>query len=325
MTLYLLKGGEQVSLPTRPLVVRVQSPTGAVAHRLRAAVPPNAPPPVALERYGMLVLPRLTGPTTAQLIPAPGLDLFPPQTVLNVLVGPDGGDPNADYAQLTVDVSGLPVADLVTFVPAGASVQVQALGRPKDPDLPPHAELARDVTRELLGRPTVARDEAVDLVIGVDCSPSMRSYAVDGSLEATLEVFAGVASVLDPDAEVEGVLIGRQAMRLRSEAIDTFARSTAEAVRRQPLVTGFRSAALGAPASGSLGYLLTDAVPADFTGGAGSPHLVILGARGEVSSAMPSTAVPVGASVGVPRWDRHQMRVIVASLLGPYTRRGGSR
>ena len=325
MTLYLLKGGEQVSLPTRPLVIRVQSPTGAVSHRLRAAVPPGAPAPVALERYGMLVLPRLSGPTTAQLIPAPGLDLFPPQSVLNVLVGPDGGDPNADYAQLTVDVSGLPVADLVTFVPAGPSIQVQALGRPKDPDLPPHAELARDVTRELLGRPTVSRDDAVDLVIGVDCSPSMRSYTGDGSLEATLEVFAGVASVLDPDAEVEGVLVGRQSMRLRPEAIDTFARSTTEAVGRQPLITGLRSATLGSPAAGALTYLVTDAVPADFVAGPDRPHLVILGARGEVGPGLSGTAVPIAATTSVPRWDRHQMRVVVASLLGPYTRRGGPR
>ncbi len=324
MTLYLLNGGESVPLPTRPIVVRVQSGGGPVGHRLVAAVPEGAPAPVALERHGMLVLPRLTAPTAVRLMPQPGLELFAGQTVLTVLVGPDGGDPDADYAQISVDVSGLPVADLLTLRPGAGSITVTALGRRKDPTLPPHAELARDVARELLGLAYVSADRAVDLVIGVDCSPSMRSYVGDGLLEAVLETFAGVASVIDPNGEVEGVLCGRQANRLAPDAIDTFAASTVKAVAARPLVTGLRSAVLDASRPATLTYLVTDALPPDLNHHKQPLHVVLLadqhpaGRDDGKPAASVTTIFPQESAYGSLKWDRHQARAIVESLLVDY-------
>ncbi len=96
MTMYLLKGGEQVSLQTRPLIVRYEPPS-ATPFRLVASVPEGKP--VVVERHQMLVLPRLAQPTTVRMLPAGGDDLFPPHSVLNVLIGPDGANPDAGLRQ----------------------------------------------------------------------------------------------------------------------------------------------------------------------------------------------------------------------------------
>lgn len=335
MTMYLLNGGEQVSLPARPIVVRLQASGVLGEHRLVAAVPYGEP--VAVRRPGMLLLPRIDQPTTVRLFPALGSELFPPQTQLNVLVGPDGLDPDADHVSLSVDVSGLPLRELVTLEPSGATVTVTALGRRVDPRLSPDAEAARDVARELLGVPFVAADAAVDVRVGIDISPSMRPYADDGSLAALLEVFAGLASVIDPNAELEAVLCGRTIIGLPPEPLDRFAAAAVAEVGRQPLVTGLRTSGLPGASPGVVSYLISDAVPPDLDRRHDDPpHVVVLGdpafaQAGTLAEVPASTVVPVAvgsvsvaAGSGGPepgtalRWERHQLRAIVGSLLVSY-------
>ena len=333
MTLYLLNGGEQIALPTRPMVVRIQQAGSVVNYQLTATVAEGAPPPVAVERYGMLILPRVTSPTTVRLLPPAGTAHFPPQSVLTVLLGPDGGDPNGDYVQLSVDVSGLSASDLVTLTPGASSIMVQALGRRRDPVLPPHAELARDVARELLGVAFVAPSRAVDLIVGVDCSPSMRSFGDDGLLTAVLETFAGIASVVDPNGEVEAVLCGRHATRSSPVAIDAFAESTVKAFAQQPLVTGLRSAELDASHPSTMTYLVTDAIPADLSRRRGPLHVVLLADHRAVSapsngqSSRRVTPFPVDPDplAGELRWDRGRARTVVSSLLVDYSGQEGLR
>ena len=325
VAMFLLKGGEQMMLPARPLVVRHQAGMDGAHYRLVASVPSGEP--IVVQRQGMLVLPRIHQPTTVRLLPAPGTSQFPPQSVLTVLIGPDGGNPDADYAQLSLDVSGLPQEDLVRLEPHGTSITVQSLSTPHTPKLPPQAELARDVARELLGVSFVA-DRAVDVVVGVDCSPSMRRLLDDGAIEAALNMFAGLASVIDPNHEVEAVLCGRVATRLPAEPIDTFAAITVTELARQPLATGCRSRGLSTAGSRSLTYLISDGVPADWRQrNDPPPHLALL-ASGRFApiydrspesriTVLPTERVRADSSLA---WDRSEMRSIVTSLLHSYDR-----
>lgn len=297
--------------------------SASVGHRLVAMVAEGAPPAVALERQDKLVLPRLSGETTVRLLPDAGSKLFPSQSVLTVLVGPDGADPDADHVQISADVSGLPVADLFVLRPGTGSITVTALGRRKDTTLPPHAELARDVTRELLGVAFVPAAEAVDLVVGVDCTAPMRASVESGELEAVLEILAGVASVLDPDGDVDAVLCAREAKLLRPESIGEFARTTMAEVSQRPLVTGLRSQALDSSRPDTLTYLVTDAIQADLAERERPLQLVLLGG-GDVTARAGErdgqTTIPrtPPAAAGQLRWERHEVRPIVQSLLAGY-------
>jgi hypothetical protein len=194
--------------------------------------------------------------------------------------------------------------------------------------LPPHAELARDVARELLGLAYVSADRAVDLVVGVDCSPSVRSYIVDGQLEAVLETFAGVASVVDPNGEVEAVLCGRRATNLAPEAIDTFAASTIAAIGDRPLVTGLRSIGLDTARPATLTYLVTDAIPADLRHSAQPIHVVLLSNADHApehdreDSPSVTTIRPQTVSSDGLQWDRQEAQAIVRSLLNGYSATG---
>ena len=330
MAMNLLKGGEQVYLQTRPLIIRQQLSGGSSAFRLVATVPRGEP--IVVQRQGMLVLPRISQATTVRLLPEPGRDRFPPQSVLTVVIGPDGGNPDADYAQLSLDVSGLPTEDLVLLEPQGTTIKVTSLSIPHTSKLPPQAELARDLAREILGVAFVAQ-HAVDVVVGVDCSPSMRSFVADGTVEAALNTLAGVASVLDPNGEVEAVLCGRVATRLESEPLDTFAAKTVGEVARQPLRTGCRSAALRTSGEKTLTYLITDAVPADLLRRDDEPpHLAIL-ARTGTGDVDPTPAAPLATVLPVADhrpaqdliWERYAARPIVESLLRSYRRPSDGR
>ena len=324
VTTYLLNGGERVSLPMRPMVVRFQTSGAVGEYRLVAAVPEGEV--LALPRPGMLVLPRITQPTTVRILPALGSELFPAQTVINVLIGPDGGDPEADYVSMTVDASMLPQRELVQLAPFGSTVRVTALGRRPDLPLGPDAEAARDLTRELLGVAFVPADRTVDIRVGVDISPSMRGFAAGGTLAAVLDTFAGIASVIDPNDELEAVLCGALATRLEAVPIKDFAEATVAAVSQQPWSTGSRSATLATADARTVTYLVTDGVPADLRRRPDEPpHLVVLGdpdfARGgtlrRVSRATVVSAGPAADPSG-PRWDRAQLRSIVGSLLDAY-------
>ena len=322
MTTYVLKGGEQISLPTRPLIVQYEPSGAAVPFRLVASVPNGTP--IAIERQGMLVLPKLQQPTTVRVLPDGG-ELFPPQSLVNVVIGPDGSGPAPDYVKISLDLSGLPSEELFLLEPQGPTIRVTSLSMPNAPKLPAQAELARDVARELLGVSYVAQ-RAVDLTVGVDCSPSMRFFVADGSLEAALNIFAGMASVIDPNHAVEPVLCGRVATRLTAEPIDEFAAKTVAEVRTQPLATGCRSAALTTNGAKTITYLISDGIPADLRQRKDAPpHLAVLsvGSAAEPPPLPPgvvATMMPVSAGQrqrGV-LWDRWAARTIVGSLLTSY-------
>jgi hypothetical protein len=325
MAINLLKGGEQALLPAPPLILRQQQDGNASGIRLVASVPQGDP--IIVQRQGVLVLPRIHQPTTVRLLPELGRDVFPPQSVMTVVIGPAGDNPDADYAQLSLDVSGLPEEDLVLLEPYGTTIKVTSLSVPHAPTLPPQAELARDVARELLGVSFVAQ-HAVDLIVGIDCSPSMRSFVEDGTVEAALNAFAGIASVVDTNGELEGVLCGRVATRLPPQRLDKFATLTVDELRHQPLKTGCKSAALQTAGDKTLTFLITDSVPADLHHRQDQPpRLAVLaptGAGGAKALSGDQLGTVLQASEERPDrdlvWDRYQIRPIVESLLSEYRR-----
>jgi len=206
--------------------------------------------------------------------------------------------------------------------PAGANISVRASARMRDPKLPPTAEVARDIARELMGTSFLPSSHAVDLVVGIDSSPSMRRHVTDGTIESLLNVFAGVASVVDPNGLLEAVLCGRSLTHLEPEPIATFAATTSTVLARQPLLTGCRSAGLGATADNALVYLVTDGMPDPTQPEHKSIHQVLLSADGVdwpglVTDGVRATHVGIAAETDA-RWSSERCRPLVESLLKSY-------
>lgn len=328
MVLHLLNPGDRVRLPACPLLVRLE--VGHARPPRLAVVGPEGSAlaaPRALSRPGGLLLPRLTATATVELWPPDGLTMFEAASIITVSVGPDGDDPEADQVRLTFDVSGLPRADLAVLTPQGHEIEVTGRGSRGEPPLPPTAQAARDVARELLGLAYVSGEHAVDIVVGLDCSPSMRPWVQGGVAETVLEVFAGLASVLDPNGHIDAVLCGRSATNLKPAGIDVFATEVTTEARRHPLTTGLRSRLLAASTPETLTYLVTDGIPPDFERQTGSPHLVVVQEALPGRSVQPKadrwmTTLPVAEPAATGGgWSRDRMRPVVASLLTAYTDR----
>lgn len=337
MPTYVLEGGKSISLPNKPVTIRLQS-SRAGAVRLEAAgedqqVRSISPAP------GLLVVPQVPGPVTVRAVPADG-ERFGSGSVLNLVVGYESRqDLDPDRGVLNgLDVSGLRHRDVVLLEPNGDRVTVTVLGPPAaEAPLPAGAALARDAARELLGTDQLPSRQAVRAVVAVDVSASMRPLLADGSVAQVLDILAGVHRVVGraESTSLRGCLAAGQVRWLPPTPPERFATETLAAARDVPLFTGFRAAAavagppagLDGPAAGSeartVTWLVTDGVPAEAAALAGTgAHLVCLlpNSAREVplGQGLPTTVVGLSDQVGQPPTfgqDRTVVTEIVASLL----------
>lgn len=277
MPTYVLEGGSSVHLPAKPLTLRVQG-AGQGEIRLEAwrdgAVDPTAIKPM----LGMLVLPRVTGPTEVRVVPARERT-FPSGTVVALSAAIElHGDVDPERAVMHgVDLSGLAQRELLRVEPAGAELRLTALGVVVDTPLPPLATRARDLAREILGVERVPLGEATALQISVDASASMRPLIAEGSIGAAMEVILGVSRVTSSDQAVAVRIGAEQAKDISAESIAQLPRAVHDALLETPLLTGFRcgvapggSAAVGSDVAGTASpgarttlCVVSDGVPAD--------------------------------------------------------------
>lgn len=343
MPTYVLEGGKSITLPNKPVSVRLQS-SGAGAVRLEAEgeeheVRSIAPAP------GLLVVPQVAGPVTVRAVPATG-DRFGSGSVLNLVVGYESRqDLDPDRGVLNgLDVSGLRHRDVLLLEPAGERITVTVLGPPAaEAPLPPGAALARDTARELLGTDQLPSRQAVRAVVAVDVSASMRPLLADGSVAQVLDILAGVHRVVGraESTSLRACLVAGQVRWLPPTPPERFAAETVAACAEVPLFTGFRAAAAvagppagleGPPETPTITWLVTDGVPAEAAALAGTgAHLVCL---------MPNSAreVPLGQGLATtvvglsdqagqaPTFgqDRTVVGEIVASLLAPLNKTDGT-
>lgn len=336
MPTYVLEGGSSITLPAKPVSVRLQS-SRAGAVRLEA-LGADGPVRSIAPAPGMLVVPQVPGPVTVRAVPVDG-GRFESGSVLNLTVGYESRqDLDPDRGVLNgLDVSGLRHRDVVMLEPNGDRITVTVLGpAAAEEPLPPVAELARDAAREVLGTDQLPTRSAVTAVVGIDVSASMRGLHADGTVAQVLDILAGVHRVVGRPAKdsLRGCLVAGQARWLPPAPPERFAREVAGATQELPLSTGFRSGAVldaqrsGAPVDGPvLHWLVTDGAPGDIAvlQGRSDVHLVCLvpGSAREIplGQGLPTTVVglpDVAGRTAVVGQDPTVVREIVNSLVAPF-------
>lgn len=336
MPTYVLEGGSSITLPARPVSVRLQS-SRAGAVRLEA-IGVDGPVRSITPAPGMLVVPHLPGPVTVRAVPVDD-DRFESGSVLNLTVGYESRqDLDPDRGVLNgLDVSGLRHRDVVMLEPQGDRIGVTVLGpAAAEEPLSPGAELARDAAREVLGTDQLPSRSAVTAVVGIDVSASMRPLHADGTVAQVLDVLAGVHRVVGRPGRdsLRGCLVSRQARWLPPAPPERFTREVLQAAGELPLTTGFRAGAVldaqrsGVTADGPvLHWLVTDGAPGDVAvlRGRTDVHLVcpVPQSAGAVAigQGLPTTVVGLPDVADRPTTfgqDPTAVRQVVASLVAPF-------
>lgn len=341
MPTYVLEGGSEITLPARPVSVRLQAGRGgARPDSVRLVVQGEHGPVRAITPTpGMLVVPQVPGPVTVRAVPAGG-DRFGPGSVLSLVIGYESRtDLDPDRGVLDgLDVSGLRGRDVFTLVPEGDRIRVSVLGpAAADAPLSPVAAAARDAAREVLGTDQLGPRLATDALIVIDTSASMLPLISDGTVGRVVDVLAGVHRVIGRPAtgSLTVTLAAQSVRRLGPTSPERVGDLVAPALRDLPLVVGFRlDAALappgvapvsGAPAPVGQVWVITDGTPAEAARFAGRDdlHLVLplprSAADAAVGTALPTTVVPLSETPGPVDLGAAGGLVaeIVASLLTP--------
>ncbi|MFX4272131.1 hypothetical protein ACQBAR_15105 [Propionibacteriaceae bacterium Y1685] len=333
MPTYVLEGGKSITLPAKPVTVRLHSQGDGV--RLQALVD-GSPIQAITPMPGHLVVPRVDAPTVVRVSPSSG-QRFGGGAVLNLMVGHDARaelDPDRGVLN-NLDVSGLTQRDILLLEPEGAGEQVKikvtVLGpAAAEAPLPPGAAVARDAARELLGTDHIVGPRAMNAVVAIDASTSMLSAMADGTVAAAAEIAAGVHRVIGkPGDSLRACLVTTRARWLPATTPESLATAVSEQTADLERVTGFRSAAaLQSPGGGedTITWLITDGVPADAEALAGREdvHLIMVvpnSARDAISAqGLPATVIGLPEAAGSrPSFagDSVVVRDIVASMLQP--------
>ncbi|MDN5726785.1 MAG: hypothetical protein L0G99_12765 [Propionibacteriales bacterium] len=334
MPTYVLEGGTSITLPAKPVTVRLHSQADPV--RLTVLVDGSEIQAIT-PMPGHLVVPRVDAPTTIRVTPAGDGQRFGGGAVLNLMVGHDARselDPDRGVLN-SLDVSGLTQRDILLLEPEGSGeqsrIRVTVLGpAAAEAPLPPGASVARDAARELLGTDHIQASTAVNAVVAVDVSASMLSAVADGTVAAAVEIVAGVHRVIGkPGDSLRACLVGRRARWLPPAAPESLAASLRQECADLDLVTGFRSAAaLSSPGgrADTITWLITDGVPADIDALAARDdvHLIMVvpnSARDAVDGqGLSMTVIGLPEAAGqAPRFagDPAVVREVVASMLEP--------
>ena len=340
MPTYVLEGGTSITLPAKPVSIRLQAdrgpgPGGGV--RLDA-VGPDGPVRCITPTPGMLVVPQVDGPVVVRAHPLQA-ERFGSGTVLDLTVGYESRqDLDPDRGVLNdLDVSGLRHRDIVALEPADGRIRVTVLGPPAaEGPLSPVAALARDAAREILGIDQLPPSEAVTSLVGVDISASMRALHADGTVAQVLDILGGVHRVVGRSGDsMRACLIADRGRWLLPVAAEQLSTQVSEACSDLELTTGFRAAEVvhGPVAQQpTQTWLVTDGAPADIASiqGTSGVHLVCLMPQSAASlrlgQGLPATVVGLPDVVGQPATfgsDGNAVRDIVASLVASFVQGGG--
>jgi hypothetical protein len=215
----------------------------------------------------VLVLREVTGKTLVRVLP-PRAPAFAERTVVRLTLRIDAPAAQYEITVQPVDVSSLPLRDLVSVEPVGDELRVTARDAVSDLPVGELAGRARGEARRLLGFDRVRDDRAVRVAVGVDVSASMATALRDGSVHVAVDVLAGLWQVVGDEDEFPLLcLLGEEATWLPPVAPAEMASALADHVQRHGFELGSRARIPdpGRPsARPTARFLVTDGIPADF-------------------------------------------------------------
>jgi hypothetical protein len=235
------------------------------------------------DHLAIIVLRDVAEETVVRVRPSAATGTFDDGTKVRLTVRVDGPSERYDIDVQPVDVSALPLRDLVSVRPDGDGLTVTALDADPELPVPPLAVRARQEARRLLGYDRVRDDQAVRMAIGVDVSASMAHRVADRSVAAAVDVLVGLWQVVGDVTELPHVcLLGERETWLPATKPLELTQVVADRIRDHGFELGSRSRLPEPPGPGrtraSARFVITDGVPADFDpSGRGPVHLVVVG------------------------------------------------
>lgn len=313
MTTYLLREGHSVRVDALPIAIRVQPVGGGPGRAGTVEVTGERGPVRTVRRPDQVIVPVVDQRVLVSLLPE--AEVFGPQSVVTVALGPDSPAGDADRAVLdAVDLSGLRRRDIVIMEPDAGRIKISTVGVVNDEALPPTAEMARDAARGVLGLPRLPAERRVRLVVGLDTSASMRRLPADVLVRPCLELFAGLGVVIAGDQTAHGTLVGWQPVPVPAGPAAEFAESMITGLADRPLDIGCRTDEFSSAAGDRVArFLIADAVPPARPGQRLTGVVVVGEAQSPGALRNGATGVPVLSDD--QRLDRDQVGRIVASLL----------
>jgi len=303
MPTYLLKDQERTTIARRRVQVSVTVDRSACPIVLEATCGGGPDGSAIVPRPGFMILPRVADRTVIRVVPGNGA-IFPAGTRVGLMLRtePDRGDPEPDEVIVrTVDVSGLGSRDLAAVDVDGPRLGVSALAAVVAAPVGRLQAMARAAAvTAVLGVDRLTGGLVEASVVAIDMSVSMAPAVAEGSVEAVVDVVAGISLVVGHGRPLRVCLLGKQPVWLPETPIHELAVSTARQVNDFGFEYGFRSwpAALRDIASEArtVVYVVTDGIPADGPDSHApdaARHLVTIGpAGGPVPTAVPYTAFP---------------------------------
>jgi hypothetical protein len=324
----ILDGDRQTTIDRRPVTIAV---TGLPRGVFRVDVLDGdlLAPGVIRPQPGVVVVTRIERRLTLRLVPEHAPE-FPPGAVLTVRITTEATHESAgdDVVVQAVDVSGRPRRDVLFIdVVDRQRLSVTANNVIRDEQLGELGSAARAAARAHL------RDEVPsprNILVAVDMSASMAAPFAWRSVDAVIDVVAGLSQVIGYGRELATCLLTDHALPVSAARPRELVATTRLAMQDVGPGCGFRSAPADLPAHpASVTYVVTDAVPGDVAAlrAAHAPddlrHLVLVADGGEPvppeAVGLPITRVsPPRGQVDVGRQlldNQAELLGVVASLL----------
>lgn len=266
MPTQMLSGDGRAQLPRGPLTFTVQ--VGGTAATVQLEIVPPRP---IVTRPGLFVVPPIDGPIRVAVVAA-STEPFPPGSLLTVTVmidDPLNHDPDRVILP-AVDVSGLRRLDLLVIEPEAYRLVIYRDEPPPQQALTPLGEAAlvagrRVLAREILSTGLLPADRLRSIAVQIDGSASMLFHIDDGTINALIDIFTGIAQLVTPDQTLPVGVASASPRLVRPVPAAQLADEVQRTLEAEQLTTGFRASWTTA-ITASVQYVITDSIPADQRG-----------------------------------------------------------
>lgn len=267
MPSYRLESGQEVLVSARQLHLRAWDRRTMTAVQLRAEHRGGRAAETWSPNPERTILPTVREPTVLRVVPPAGQAAFGADVEVTVHLQADL-PPHAEQEEVlleAVPVAGRAAPEVMELDGESTLIRVRAVRAPVEGPARGLSARVGAEARRLLGTDEIAGHERARLVVGVDCSGSMRGPLQDGSVAALVEAVAGLARVVGDGDPAQVLLLGRQSRRLTVSAEAELGTTVQAELLKTGFEVGFRPAVDDLPCGPgrTVGYLVTDAEPSN--------------------------------------------------------------